>query len=509
MNVKQYRTQKGTKNVTAFYSKDFNWKVIVPTMVYNYLKEQVENIPPFKEFKLDIALYYLSLIMGIPATHKDKIYKWGFVNLDSRLLQKKYYRYNKYFDYFLKINLLESKEYSTNAHRSKSYRYNFSTINSDGKEYLDFDVFEIVDKKFNEKILNENTCNDSFVSCEHLCKWFNDKFQLDFNGLIKNLQLKFSFNKYDLNYERVNPIISKAYNYWYSALTLRDQCFRATRKPDSDNRLHTNLTNMPSIFRPFITYDYENIVSLDISNSQPYFMVLLIEKYNDKRISEIIRKLYGDRIGIMLEVLENITNSKEFQQEFYEVKNSILTGQFYEYLGGVFEHINPFDITYDIMGKKVEWYKGYFYNSDIQKHETLKFKGKRELMKKLTLQILYTPLIRPSKEYQFFKQKFPLLCEIIEVFKTQFPDKGSYKQFPKLLQHIEADCILNFVSKQLSIRYPKMPLWTIHDSICTTVKYFNRMKKTAQELFLSYSEGVIPNFKIECWTQENDCLKTA
>lgn len=54
-----------------------------------------------------------------------------------------------------------------------------------------------------------------------------------------------------------------------------------------------------------------------------------------------------------------------------------------------------------------------------------------------------------------------------------------------------------------------MPLWTIHDSICTTIGYFDVMERTAKDLFLSYSGGIIPSFKAECWTEEKDCLKAA
>ncbi|WP_312286405.1 hypothetical protein [Chryseobacterium gleum] len=490
MKYRQNKKSKYKTSVTSFYHEGFNWKVVVPTSIYNYLLEKLEEYPPFKGFKIDIALYYLSLIISIPASYKDKVYLWGFVPLDSRELKKKNYLYKQYFKYFLDIDILETASYATNSHRATGYRYNFKAIKSEGVECVDFMTFEIRNKKFNDKILNENICNDSFASCPHLCKWLNADLYVDFDSLKSSLQSDFCYNKYSLTYQRLNPIMSKAYNYWFSALMLQEHCFRTSRNPFTDNRLHTNFTNMPSKLRPFISYKGENIVSLDIKNSQPYFMVLLLERFNNVRIRNIISNVYNkSNMGIMLQKLKETTSSKEFQEEFSIVKEWILTGIFYEELENLFPDIVPNNV-----GK----FRKFFYNGDKEISELKIYDNKRDLMKKVTLQILYTPLTKPSKEYQIFKKHFPLLCSCIEIFKTQL----SYKQFPQLLQHIEADCILNIVTVELAKQYPEMPLWTIHDSICTTVSWFKIMKETVQELFLSYCEGVIPSFKVEHWSNE-------
>lgn len=39
--------------------------------------------------------------------------------------------------------------------------------------------------------------------------------------------------------------------------------------------------------------------------------------------------------------------------------------------------------------------------------------------------------------------------------------------------------------------------------------WFYLMEDTVNTLFLSYSEGVIPSFKAECWTHTKDCLNAA
>jgi hypothetical protein len=88
--IKTYKTNScsGKINVSSIYSKSLEWKIIVPTMVYHYLLEKIEKEPPFKHFKLEIALYFLSLLISIPATKKDKIFLTVIFLLILKYLEK-------------------------------------------------------------------------------------------------------------------------------------------------------------------------------------------------------------------------------------------------------------------------------------------------------------------------------------------------------------------------------------------------------------------------------------
>ncbi|KPH14982.1 hypothetical protein [Chryseobacterium sp. ERMR1:04] len=496
--MKQYKSKQSNRNInaSAFYHENYQWKVVLPTIIVNYLQEKVQEQPRFKEFKMDNALYFLSLVISIPAYKKDKVYQDGFIPMDSQRLKKKDSSYSKYFEYFVQIGILDKKNHSKGRF-CKRYRYNFANVKLEGTECLDFSIFEMTDKFLVKNLLREDIGND----CPYLSKWFDNGLFLDVDRLNDDLSSDFCYNKYSLSYTRLNPIMAKAYSYWYTALMFREQCFSISRDPDSDNRLHTNLTNMPSKFRPYLTYYGENIQSLDIKNSQPYFMVLVLESLSNSKIIEIISKVFGsDNIGTMLQKLQQITSSKAFQEEFIPLKKAVLTGEFYEFLMPLFPDIKP---DHDGVFRKK------FYNSDTGKAEVKDFPTKRDLMKKLTLQILYTPLKKPSKEYLIFKQYFPLLCECIEIFKTTSDEKDSFKLFPKLLQQVESDCVIDTITKQIAEMNPDMPLWTIHDSFCTTQSWFPILESMVQELFLSYSQGVLPSFKSELWCNSDECLKVA
>ncbi|WP_076595908.1 hypothetical protein [Chryseobacterium sp. RU33C] len=497
--MKQYKSKKSNRsiNASAFYHEGYQWKVVLPTIIVNYLQGKVQEETPFKEFKMNNALYFLSLVISIPAYKKDKAYQYGFIPMDSQRLKKKDSNYNKYFEYFVQIGILEKKKYSKGRFCAR-YRYNWKNINLEGVECLDFSIFEMTDKFLVKNLLKENVSNKD---CPHLARWFDDGLFLDFDRLNDDLSSEFCYNKYSLSYTRLNPVIAKAYKYWHSALMLKEQCFRISRRPDSDNRLHTNLTNMPSKFRPYLTYHSENIQSLDIKNSQPYFMVLVLESLSNSKIIEIMSKVFGNsNIGTMLQKLQQIMFSKAFQEEFVPLKKAVLTGEFYEFLMPFFADIKP-----DYDGK----FRKKFYDSNTGKAELCKFATKRDLMKKLTLQILYTPLKRPSKEYLIFKQHFPLLCECIEVFKMTSNEKDSFKLFPRLLQQVESDCVIDTITKQIAETNPDMPLWTIHDSFCTTQSWFPVLESLVQKLFLSYSSGILPSFKTELWCNSDECLKVA
>lgn len=489
--LQTYKTQtnSGKMNVTALYSNRFNWKIVVPTMVYHYLIEKTNEQVPFKSFKLEKALYFLSLIISIPQTKKDRIFVGGFVPIYSKLLEKISYDYKKYYDYFIEIGILTVRNHNSTTHKSKSYRYNFKNINSESEDCIDLMLLEI-DARISNKIIKYKKIENAINTCGHLCKWFNNGLKINYDALTETFRNDFCYNRYKVGYNNYDKIRAKALNYNYSALMLKEQSYRYSRDKEADNRLHTNLTNMPSKFRPFVTYEGEIIKSLDIKNSQPYFLIYLIENIEDENILRLIKKIYGYR-SIMFEKMLETVADRTFQEEFSHIKQCVLNGMFYELL---------MDIYTDIKPNKDKLYVWKFFNFDNQIKEEKIFEDKRSLIKVLSLQILYTPLVNPSSEYKIFKQNFPMLCKFIEILKTATDDKYSYKLFPKLLQHIESDFVLDKITKKISRDFPDMPIFTIHDSFCTTETWFSLLEVNVVKEFTALSKGMIPKLKTETWS---------
>src|SRR5690606_6334668 len=73
------------------------------------------------------------------------------------------------------------------------------------------------------------------------------------------------------------------YNKYVKELTqilnIYNGIYRITFKEDSIERLYTNITQLPKVYREFITYDDKRLAEVDISNSVIYFLGILLKDY--------------------------------------------------------------------------------------------------------------------------------------------------------------------------------------------------------------------------------------
>ena len=121
---------------------------------------------------------------------------------------------------------------------------------------------------------------------------------------------------------------------------------------NTNGRLDTNLTNLPSELRRFLISD-QKLFNIDLKNSQPFFLAMAIK--NEKSIAKI-------------------------EREFYH--KLVTTGTFYNYL------------TY-----QYQIYSG-------------KNKTEKDL-KKMVFKIYYSKVNQAKKEKQFFASLFPTIMEYI------------------------------------------------------------------------------------------------
>ncbi len=74
------------------------------------------------------------------------------------------------------------------------------------------------------------------------------------------------------------------------------------------------------------------------------------------------------------------------------------------------------------------------------------------------------------------------------------------KNLPKVLQHLEADCIIDYTCKKIAKEFPNIPLFTIHDSIITTDSNFDLVNTKVKEYITDYCEGLTPKLKKDDWS---------
>jgi hypothetical protein len=96
-----------------------------------------------------------------------------------------------------------------------------------------------------------------------------------------------------------------------------------------------------------------------------------------------------------------------------------------------------------------------------------------------------------------FKNLFPTVYKIFSFIK-----KSDKTQLPKLLQCIESHIVLGRISKRIAEERPDLPIFTIHDSVITTVGNEGYVEAIMKEE-LTLCVGYEPKLKFEYW-RNND-----
>ncbi|RCR67481.1 hypothetical protein DUE52_22020 [Larkinella punicea] len=114
--------------------------------------------------------------------------------------------------------------------------------------------------------------------------------------------------------------------------------------------------------------------------------------------------------------------------------------------------------------------QGTFYEYLLQ--EAVKATGKtkltRELMKKTVFTVFFSENETTSrlmqKRKEIFRDLFPNVMRLFELIKSQ-----QHRTLALLLQNIESEIFLNRIARRIARERPDLPIFTIHDSIVTTV----------------------------------------
>lgn len=186
-------------------------------------------------------------------------------------------------------------------------------------------------------------------------------------------------------------------------------------------RIYSTLTNLPKLFRPFLSIDSESFYELDIASSQPLLVSFLYRKWCDY-------------------------NCVDVQKDGADYQEICESGDFYNVFGKYVKKNNVrVDETF-----KVDVFSRIFFNEEYYKENTYQ---------------------------KLFKKRFPSIATCIKDIK-----KNNYKDVARKLQEIEADLIINKISTRL-IAEGITDFFTIHDSISVLNKDKKRTKQIMMEEF--------------------------
>jgi hypothetical protein len=422
-------------------TNDLCWEI--PSTIV--LEKLLKNHPPDFKYKID-HFYYIIDYLWNAMVYNDLDENAGFVNLNAATLQRANHNYKKYLEYLLNHRLLlTDMKYIVGK---KSFGFLLNIVDSADIFVKRIPIKNWTIKRRMFKEIGEQ--NDSFIKTQKnypfLSKWFNDYLEIDVEGAKKEALKQYPLlpssgirgdikNKAPKRNKRLKAeyLINKLANrqFYYSI-------------DENVGRFHSNLTNLKKEFRNYITYNGQKLVNVDIKNSQPLFSTLLFNKnfYNPKGLFNIFHipfhsiilsnniHSFSSTTIMIVKVLEKYGNQDI--EKYLEIVNS---GSFY---------------------KKIS--KLMYPNEAFNK----------EKVKPIIFTVLFSSnryMGQPkAKAKRRFKEVLPYTYEIFRLLKL-----CDHTALSRILQRIESIIMIQNVVPRIAQERPDLPIFTIHDSVVTTV----------------------------------------
>jgi len=491
-------------------------QIFLPENLKENLSEILKETPPkIARFNKDYFFYFLHLITEIPVYNKrNGQTNNGYTTLNAKLLQACTHNYKSYIDYLLQQGIIECDGQYILGKKAKGYRIA-------GKYKTIVKPITIQNPLLSKKIkkLNRSAANQS-TKYKYLQKWFYG-LEIDYSSALEFIRAQYEqrivhpeTRTWDKNRNRYkNPI--NQYNFSIvniSNLLNKQFYFKVDSKV---GRLHTNLSNMQSDLRNFITWDGQNLVSIDISNSQPYISSKLfspdfynhIQKCkkgtdckNNFTIQEMTSRNLHNRLKDKTRKLKNGHFSKPQHQPTIPTNqqhNQPTTPLMLEKIAQESMNQDNTKLYIDLV-ENGELYE--YFAKLLDKSIGLKIHNKKDA-KLIFFQTMFTSNRfigqKEAENKRVFKKYFPSVYKLFAAYK-----KGNPAALPCLLQQIEATLILDIICKRISKEKPNIPIFTIHDSISTTTSHLDYVKRIMIEE-LTREIGISPNLKIEFWGVSN------
>lgn len=446
------------------------------------LEDLIRTSPPsIPHFHIDYLAYMVGLLVEIPIKNKD--FDKEFVQINSKLVQRRVRHYRYYIDYLINCGvIIEDKQYIVGVKsrgfkfakvyetKTNAYTLTKATLIKSLIDYKEIKYSSIDDGNYTATLKKSNL-EASKTDFAYITNWLNSKLTIDLDladEFLINLKEK----------EKSNPVVENPdikYMYRHAVLLKFHIGIFSPKEDNTAGRLHSALTQIKGDLRPFIRYDGNKLVAVDIVNSQPYLAIALLDpiKFQENNLIQIILKtnpkLNSNTYPIMVvkKILDG--SSTENTKLFIELVSS---GRFYEEFGFILKREN-------------------IISSDLEEKET------RKKAKGITFTTLFSPnnAIAYRDEVKIFKKVFP---SVFEVFKTIKFGRGHHNTLAILLQTLEADLVLHKACKIISEERPEIPIYTLHDSIITIEGYEDYVYDILKRV-LTEAIGIASVLKVERW----------
>lgn len=455
------------QSLTAFIPKNLD------------LDKMLNENPPNFIYHKDNFVYLIDLIYQL--FNQERLDEFGdiYSRPHSALMQRRVRNYREHLDYLIENKVFfEDKQYIVNK-QSRGFAFSFP-YDSEAKEV------QITNTKLIKKILkfyhiekSKPIIKTEDINISYLLKWLEDgKLKIDFRqakAYLRKLYMKERNTPVNLTenqsgideQEFLSYSAMQKYNSRLRPLILFHKGTFNAKLDSTAGRLHSVLTQLKGNLRQFINYDNQQLVAIDIVNSQPYLASVLLnsETFNNNDILNLI-KLYNPNYvqsnknsSELLKLITKIENEPDTKNYI----NAVKEGHFYEEFGKLL-NMETFD---------------------------------RKQVKEATFCSIFSPnqLASHLKEIEFFNSAFP---NVFKVFKKIKQGKGTHNTLACTLQNFEANLILHNICKEISQINPNIPLLTLHDSIITIPQHKDFVEHKMIEK-LTNAVGFPPVLKQEKW----------
>jgi hypothetical protein len=461
--------QSGSPGIeTVPVSKD-GYEIISSLTLYVPERINIDRIlsrhPPNFHYHRDYFVYILHLITAIPSRKRDILEKnQGYTPINRKFLQRRLHDYKRYIEYLKSVGLVEERSY---------YKPNESSMGLKITAYYDSTIIPVTITKWtlikSIVYLHKNYNVEITEELTYLREWFNNGIEVDYEGGVEYLNQLY---QQEVNNPEVDNEMLRYNSRLLPLLKLNNREY-SFYVDSTGHRLHTNITQMMSGLRKFVTYEGKKLCAIDIKNSQLYLAIVLLDDElfsNNDIASKLINPILLSNPNYPIMVVDFIRNIKN-EPDVLLFKEWVSSGLFYEKFGE----------------KLVE--RGILENLPVQEL--------RGAAKKITFSSIYSPntSVANNQAIQLFKAIFP---NVYEVFKLIKRGHNNHPTLSVCLQRFEAELVLHKACCVISEERPDVFLLTLHDSIITTEDNVEYVKAVLYNV-LRTNLGVPPHLKIERW----------
>lgn len=447
------------------------------------------NLSSSALFDPDRLIYIIGLISSIPAKNKDSITEDGYVSINSTLIRNAFKDYLSYLDYLILTGVLCTDGQYIQGKKSKGYKFTemYENVPLIRYDYPAFQHERSVEAISSEVYSEEDGSfiSNTVVDYPYLAYWYNTKeLHIDEQAAISYahaiMQSKFNRGReyWDINRDKTHGnFIKRKYplTQYHAALYNINSIAIGDYKVSIDtnvHRLHSVITNLQKEYRRFLKYNSTLLVNVDISNSQPYLLCLLLNPlFWDK----------NSNIPLNISMLPQNVQEKFAEEHLEEIRTYVASLDWRdESLSNYVQKASEGQV-YEFMLQVI--------NSNL--NTTLV----RDDIKVMILTTLFSKNRYTPKCKQYFRRYFPLIYDLISLTK-----KNNHKALSCLLQSIESEIILHRCCRKIwEEGNQQIPVFTIHDSICTTIDNTNFVLNIIQQT-LTDSIGIPPNVEAKALT---------